>query len=107
MQVLQGPLDKAGEVFSLRIMLPNGYKIAPHYHPTDEHIVILSGNFHIGMGDTVDHTKEMLLQKGGFGVAPANQHHYAWVEGSTEFILYGNGPLAMTYVNPADDPSKK
>lgn len=107
MIVLEGDPSKDGEMFTLRVMVPNGYKVAPHYHPTDEHLVIISGKFHIGMGDTIDKTKEMTLNKGGYGVAQANQHHYAWAEGNTEFILYAKGPFQVTYVNPADDPSPK
>ncbi len=39
---------------TVRFMMPAGYQIAPHWHPTDEHITVLSGTFSIGMGDKLD-----------------------------------------------------
>jgi hypothetical protein len=34
-------------------------------------------------------------------------NHYAWTSGETVVQVHGQGPFAITYVNPADDPSKK
>jgi quercetin dioxygenase-like cupin family protein len=39
---------------TVRFMMPAGYQIAPHWHPTDEHITVLSGTFSVGMGDKLD-----------------------------------------------------
>jgi hypothetical protein len=46
-----------------------------------------------------------MLTAGGYGVAPANMHHFAWTK--TGAIVQVNliGPFAITYVNAADDPS--
>jgi len=33
--------------------------------------------------------------------------HYAWTSSETVVQVHGQGPFAITYVNPADDPSKK
>lgn len=33
-------------------------------------------------------------------------NHYAWATGGTVIQAHGQGPFAITYVNPADDPSK-
>ena len=38
---------------------------------------------------------------------PANQRHYARAQGHTVVAVSGNGPFAITYVNPADDPRSK
>jgi hypothetical protein len=35
----------ANGLVTVRLMMPAGYKIAPHWHPTDEHITVLSGTF--------------------------------------------------------------
>ena len=40
--------------YVVRARLPGGYKIAPHTHPTDESVTVLSGVFHIAMGDKFD-----------------------------------------------------
>jgi len=47
-----------------------------------------------------------VLHAGGFGAVPAGMHHYGWTDGGTVVQIHGNGPFAITYVNPEDDPSK-
>jgi hypothetical protein len=32
-------------------------------------------------------------------------HHYAWTKTGAIIQVHMNGPFALTYVNPADDPS--
>jgi len=44
---------------------------------------------------------------GQFATAAANQHHYAITPGRTIVQVHAMGPFLLTYVNPADDPSKK
>jgi quercetin dioxygenase-like cupin family protein len=91
---------------TVRFMMPAGYQIAPHWHPTDEHITVLSGAFSIGMGDKLDMDHGKTLKAGGYAVAPANMHHYAWTKTGATIQVHLNGPFAITYVNPADDPSQ-
>ena len=33
-------------------------------------------------------------------------NHYAWASEDTVVQVHGQGPFVITYVNPADDPSK-
>jgi hypothetical protein len=93
--------------YVLRIRLPSGYKIPAHNHPTSEMVTVLNGQFHIGMGDKLDQKKGILLTNGGFGEAPAKMNHYAWTTSPTLLQIHGQGPVAITYVNPADDPRSK
>ncbi|RUV28609.1 MAG: hypothetical protein EOS23_26815 [Mesorhizobium sp.] len=104
--VIAGDPSKDGP-YVLRLKTPAGYKIAAHSHPTAEYITVLSGNFHIGMGDKFDEAKGIELTAGGFGVAPAGMNHFAWMTSETIIQVHGNGPFTINYVNPADDPSKK
>ena len=106
MAVLQGDPGKP-ELFTVRLDMPNGYTIAPHFHPTDEHITVISGTFKVGMGDKVDAAHTMTLHAGSFATAQANQHHYAIARGRTIVQVHAMGPFALTYVNPADDPSRQ
>lgn len=104
MAVLQG--NPGGtELFTVRLRMPNGYKIPPHTHPTDEHVTVISGTFRVGMGQTFDATKTMSLKAGGFVTAPAHEAHFAVAEGPTIVQVHALGPFAMTYVNPADTPT--
>ena len=101
--VLQGDPSKDGG-FTVRLQMPAGYYIPPHSHPTDEQVTIISGALRLGMGDVEDSTKAMTLRGGGFITAGANMRHFARAMEPTVVQLHGVGPLAITYVNPKDDP---
>jgi quercetin dioxygenase-like cupin family protein len=106
MAVLSGDPAATGLV-TIRLKMPPGYQIPPHWHPTDEHVTVISGTLALGMGDTLDRKHSKILQAGGYAVAPASMHHFAWTKtgGIVEVNLIG--PFAITYVNPGDDPSHK
>ena len=103
--VMAGDPGAAGLV-AVRLKMPAGYKIPAHWHPTDEQVTVLSGTLGIGMGDKLDETKGETLRAGGFGVAPAHMNHYAWTKTGAVIQINLMGPFALTYVNPADDPTK-
>lgn len=104
--VIAGDPGATGLV-TVRFDMPAGYSIAPHFHPTDEHITVLKGTFSIGMGDVIDKAHAVTLSAGGYGVAMANMHHYAYTTNGATIQVHMQGPFAITYVNAADDPSKK
>lgn len=92
------------ELFTVRLRFPDGYRIPPHVHPTDEHVTVISGAFAVGMGKSFDTKAMMTLPAGGFVTAPANGAHYAQAHGKTVVQVHAMGPFAMTYINPADTP---
>ena len=95
------------EMFTIRLQFPNGYKIAPHWHPTDEHVTVLSGTFAAAMGKAWDDKALANLPAGSYAVMSATMPHYATARGATVVQVHGMGPFVLNYVNPADDPSKK
>ncbi len=101
--VMSGDPSQSGE-FTIRLELPAGYRIKPHFHPTDEHVTVLSGRFLVGMGDTLNRRATMTLGPSGFITAPANAHHFAIAAARTVIQVNGEGPFAITYVSAADDP---
>jgi quercetin dioxygenase-like cupin family protein len=101
--VMQGDPSKAA-IYTIRLEFPDGYVIKPHFHPTDEHVTVISGTFLVGMGDSVDFKSGMTVPTGGFVTAPAQAHHFASAKGVTVVQVHGMGPFAITYVKPADDP---
>ena len=105
MAVLAGDPGKAG-TFVIRLKMPAGYKIPAHHHPTDEYVTVISGDFHLGMGDKLDAAKSAALAPGGFAEAPRQMNHFAWTQGGAIVQVSAEGPFAMTYVNPADDPTR-
>jgi quercetin dioxygenase-like cupin family protein len=103
--VVSGDPGKAGP-FAVRLKMPTGYKIAPHWHPTDEHVTVLSGTLALGMGEKFDKAAMKDLPAGGYGRLPAEMRHFAMAKTAAIVQVHGMGPFVLTYVNPADDPSK-
>lgn len=105
MAVLAGDPGKAGQ-FTARLKFPDGYRVMPHWHPSAENVTVLSGEFHVGMGDKFDESTLTTLPPQSLAVVPAHHNHYAMAKGETEVQVSAMGPFKLTYVNPADDPSK-
>jgi uncharacterized protein (TIGR02246 family) len=103
--VLSGDPSKA-EPFTVRLEVPAGYAVAPHWHPTDEHVTVLAGTFALGMGDTLDKAAATELPVGGYALLPAMMHHYALAKTAATVQVHAMGPFVINYVNPADDPSR-
>jgi quercetin dioxygenase-like cupin family protein len=106
MAVMAGDPAKSGFV-SLRAMVPAGYTIPPHTHPTDEHVTVLSGSMSFGTGDKVDPKTATTAEVGGYFNAMAGMHHYATTQTGAVLQIDLIGPFAITYINPADDPRNK
>lgn len=104
--VLEGDPKKKGP-FTVRFKFPADFKAPPHWHPSTERVTVLSGAVYLGLGDTFDTAKGQALSAGSYGVVPAKTPHYGWTKEETIIQLQGTGPWAITYINPADDPSKK
>ncbi|MGA8765307.1 MAG: cupin domain-containing protein [Candidatus Sulfotelmatobacter sp.] len=105
--VLEGdPMASSGD-FTVRLKMPDGYKIAPHTHPNRENVTVLSGTIKVGMGDQFDASKMMSFGAGSFAYLDPSMHHYAAASGETVIQIHGMSPLMVNYINPADDPSGK
>jgi quercetin dioxygenase-like cupin family protein len=104
--IVSGDPSKEG-LYVLRLKLPAGFKVAPHTHPNDENVTVISGTFNIAMGDKFDDSKAPSLKTGSFAIAPKGMTHYAWVPEETIIQIHGLGPAGITYVNPTDVPRKK
>ncbi len=97
----------SNEEFTVRLRFPNGYRIAPHTHPTDEHVTVIQGVFEVGMGEKFDAAAMKRLAAGGYVTAPAKMAHYAEARGATIVQVHAMGPFQLTYVNPADTPATR
>jgi hypothetical protein len=105
--VIEGnPAAPTGD-YTVRLKMPDGYRIAPHWHPQRENVTVISGTFKVGMGDIFDKDKMGSFPAGSFAYLDPDMHHYAMASGEVIVQVHGNAPLQFNYVNPADDPSKK
>lgn len=104
--VLEGDPSKPG-IFTMRIRMPDGFRIAPHWHPSPERVTVISGTFRLGSGDVVNAGATTPMEAGSYTSMPPGMRHYAIAEGETVVQLTSVGPWEITYVNPGDDPRRK
>jgi hypothetical protein len=103
--VLHGDPMKAG-TYTIRLKMPDGYKVPPHWHTQTEQLTIVSGTLVLHMGDTMKAEAHDLVV-GGFHFLPAKMHHAAEARGETIVQIDGPGPFDIHYLNPADKPNPK
>lgn len=101
--VIEGPPNQAVP-FTLRLKFPDGYRIPAHMHPTAERLTVLSGTFHIGMGEKFERSGTQPLRVGDMIILQPGMPHFAWTEAETVVQLHGTGPSGIKYVNAAEDP---
>jgi hypothetical protein len=104
--VLEGnPMAATGD-YTVRLKMPDGYKIAPHWHPKRENVTVISGTLKVGMGDKFDESKMMSFPATSFAYLDPSMHHYAMAGGETVVQIHGASPIKFNYIDPNDDPSK-
>ena len=59
--VLAGDPSSDGPYIFVRLKMPANYKVPAHYHPKDEIVTVILGDFHVGMGDKLDMQKGLVL----------------------------------------------
>src|SRR5690242_10930439 len=69
--VVSGDPDKAGAPFVMRMRYQGVVRVPPHWHPTDEHITVLTGTFMMGMGERFDESSAIALVAGAYAHVPA------------------------------------
>jgi anti-sigma factor ChrR (cupin superfamily) len=104
--IIQGPLDKEVPIM-FRLKFPPNAQVPPHWHPGVEHITIISGTLHMGLGSVFDKSKTRALGPGSVSIMQPRTQHYVWTSEETIGQVHSIGPWSVNYVNPADDPAKK
>jgi len=91
--------------YVVRVKLPSGERLMPHWHHEDRVYTVMSGVFYIGLGEEFDETKLQAYPPGAVVVLPARTHHFHWAK-SGEYVtqVTAIGPISLEYVHPADDP---
>jgi hypothetical protein len=105
--VLEGNPGAMTGDYTVRLKMPDGYRLAPHGHPKRENVTVISGTFKVGMGDHFDESKMGDFPAGSFAYLDPDMHHYAMANGEVVVQVHGQAPLQFNYVNPDEDPSRK
>jgi len=96
--------DLRGGPWVIRLKLPAGYEGPPHFHANTENVTVISGIFHVGMGDVLDKNRAHVLRAGGFVAMPPQMHHNVWATTETVLQVHSDTPASFPYAAPADDP---
>jgi quercetin dioxygenase-like cupin family protein len=92
--VIEGPLSEAVP-FTFRLKLPAHYEIPAHWHPAIEHVTVISGTFHMGVGDKLDRSRTKALSAGSSAIMQPKTKHFAWTNEETIIQVHGMGPWAI------------
>jgi quercetin dioxygenase-like cupin family protein len=106
MAVIEGAFNQPGP-FTVRLKFPTGYRIPAHWHPTKVTVTVISGTFHMGLGDELSTGAGKVLPAGSIFEMPASIHHFGWTSEETIIQEHGIGPLSVNYLHPAPDPRHK
>ena len=93
-----GDPSASGGYYAYLIKMPDGARVAPHFHGMTENVSVLSGTLMVGLGDSMDVSKMLPLGAGSVASVPAGLHHYAMAKGETIIEVSGIGPDTMTPV---------
>jgi hypothetical protein len=103
---LYGDMKKA-EPIGFRVKLPAGAMIAPHTHPVDERVTVISGAFAMGEGEKFDKALLKDMPVGSVAIFPRGCVMFGFAREETIIQVNAEGPWAINYTNPTDDPRKK
>ena len=98
--LIVGDPARAG-TYVAHIRFPAHLRIAPHFHPDDRVVTVLSGTVLFGFGERFDEGRLRPLPAGSVWTEPARQPHFAWArDGEVVLQVVGVGPSATTPVGP-------
>jgi quercetin dioxygenase-like cupin family protein len=97
---IEGDPSKPG-IYVIRVKFSPGHMTRPHFHPEDRHVVVLSGTWYMGEGDTFDPAKTTPVKAGSYAMHPAKAHHYDGAKDEQVILqIIGYGPSGTTLVHP-------
>jgi len=94
MAILEGS-PKAEGMFTMRVRIPAGSAIPPHWHPRQERMTILSGAVDLGFGSVANASNTKRYPAGSFYVNPPRVIHFLFVPEATEMQMTGVGPWEL------------
>ena len=92
--VLEGDPRAAG-MFTIRVRVPAGASLAPHWHPREERVTILSGGAELGFGSSENPEVMKHYGAGSFYVNPPRTMHFLYFPDDTVMQMTGVGPWEL------------
>lgn len=104
--VLKGDPTKAG-LYTLMLRVAPNIRIQAHSHRDDRVATVVKGTWYFGYGETFNESALQPLGPGSFYTEPPNTPHFAMTKEEVILQISGTGPSSTTYVDPANDPTKR
>lgn len=104
--VMAGDPARSGGLFVIRLKIPAGFKIARHWHPSDEHVTVIEGDMSLDMGEGAKQHSAS-FGPGDYVLLPAQMQHAASTSAGAVVQVHAIGPFEITYVDPKDDPRQR
>ncbi|MFL6248197.1 MAG: cupin domain-containing protein [Thermoanaerobaculia bacterium] len=104
--VLEGN-PRADGMFTMRIRIPAGSALGPHWHPRHERVTVLSGTVELGFGSVANRANVVRYGAGSFYVNPPRVMHYIYYPEATEIQITGQGPWEIHTTDSAAPARKK
>ena len=97
--LIVGDPEKSG-LYAAHVRFPAGLRIAPHFHPDERIVTVLSGTVYFGYGERFDETRMRALPAGSVWTEPARQPHLA----AESIVRLGEVHLAVGNVREGRNP---
>jgi len=104
--VLKGDPAKAG-LYTLMLRVPANIRIQAHSHRDDRVATVIKGTWYFAYGNRFDEAALKPLEPGSFYTEPPSQPHFAMTKDEVIIQVSGTGPSSTTYVDPANDPTRR
>jgi hypothetical protein len=105
--VLEGNPAAPGGDYTVRLKMPDGYRIAPIRTLRGKTSPSSSGGLKSAWEITLTKARWQISQPAVFAYLDPDMHHYAMASGEVVVQVHGASPLQFNYVNSEDDPSRK
>lgn len=99
-EVISGDPTVPGAPFVIRIHNYDNQVIPPHWHPEDEHIVVVKGTWSLAEGDTWNRAAMRDLNVGDYVFVPKQMRHFGISKGETVVQIHGIGPFKINMADP-------
>lgn len=99
--ILEGDPTAEGTMFTLRLRLPAGARLNPHFHSENERVTVLSGEARVGFGDKFTDAGLTSFPAGSFYINPKGVNHFVYFPKETVLQITGRGPWKTTALDAA------
>lgn len=99
-EIVSGNPEVPGAPFVIRIHNYDNQVLPPHWHPEDEHIVVVKGTWYLAEGDTWDRSAMREMNVGDYVFMPKQMRHFGLSKGETVVQIHGVGPFKINLADP-------